>query len=316
MSFRALLVLLVLPFLVIARLGLASNNAPAGKERTDAHQTPGSAFPSISEVLQGRTFGSKFERDVFFLKEVRQKYPAFWTPLLEANITLNDYAWNPSKLRLFLEELGSAVEDSNDIAACTNVVRIISDPAFYAHTNAYRAELTESAARTLIKVGREGKRALTGAFTQEHYRIDPGSLVDLATVIGSERVADQDLAKALEAAAFRFSTVDGGSYPRCTEAFVKTLLTSPTGEGLVRINLKPEGVLADPGRFQAVVDGVGAAHASGLATNLEVIRDRLAVRLAALTNSPGAYRDDLGDLQMRLQQTITNLRGQPAKVPM
>src|SRR5262249_40670710 len=40
------------------------------------------SLPPVTEILQGRTFGSTFERDVFFLKRVHSSYPAFWSPLL------------------------------------------------------------------------------------------------------------------------------------------------------------------------------------------------------------------------------------------
>jgi hypothetical protein len=119
MPIRALITSVPLLLAIVVWLGPVPARARGAAGLAESPYSIGGAFPSVNEILQGRTFGSKFERDVFFLREVRRQYPAFWAPLLEANITANDYAWNPSKLQLFLEELGTAAKGSNDVAAST-----------------------------------------------------------------------------------------------------------------------------------------------------------------------------------------------------
>src|SRR5262245_14266989 len=56
------------------------------------------SFPKPNEIFQGRSFTNKSERDVFFLRTIRQSYPAHWAPLLEANITVTDFVLAPDKL--------------------------------------------------------------------------------------------------------------------------------------------------------------------------------------------------------------------------
>ncbi|MEI4884418.1 hypothetical protein, partial [Klebsiella pneumoniae] len=75
-------------------------------------------------------------------------------------------------------------------------------------------------AQVLIQMGPNGRKTLAVAFNQDHYRADCGSLEDLAKVISSERPADIELAHALAATAFDFSTAGGGTYPRCTSEMV------------------------------------------------------------------------------------------------
>jgi len=38
------------------------------------------SFPALAEIFQGRTFENEFERDVFFLRSVRDRYPQYWNP--------------------------------------------------------------------------------------------------------------------------------------------------------------------------------------------------------------------------------------------
>jgi hypothetical protein len=72
--------------------------------------------------------------------------------------------------------------------------------------------------------------------------------------------------------------------------------------------LRPEEVFDNPGRFQAVIDGIAAARATELSTNLAVLETNVITKLAILTNSPGAYRDDLQELHTRIQKTLGPLQ--------
>ena len=120
------------------------------------------SFPEINEVLQGRAFTSEFARDVFFLQQIREKYPAHWPALLAVNITAGDYIVTPEKLRRFVEEVGAAGEGSDDPAAIASVASIVSDPAFY--TNTSQPEVQQAVVTSLIKMGPNGKLALANAF--------------------------------------------------------------------------------------------------------------------------------------------------------
>jgi hypothetical protein len=270
-------------------------------------------FPEVSEVLQGRQFATRFEREVFFLRRVREGYPAHWSPLLGANITVADYVQAPAKLLRFVQALGAATAGTDDRAASTNLAAITSDPVFYANTNAYRPEILREAASALIQIGPSGRRALADSFTEHHYRIDPESLADIAAVVGKSGVSDSRLAAALAATAFTFTAINGGFYPRCTEQAVKNLLRLPESAAVSAAHLNAKEVLEDPGRFQAVVDGLAAARAVVLATNLVALEHEVAAKLSSLTNSPGPYRDELYNLHVRIRQTVSQL--QPSHVP-
>ena len=118
-----------------------------------ARNTGTNSFPDPNEVLQGRTFENKFDREVFFLQRIRERYPEYWASLLGANIIVTDYELAPDKLLHFVQELGVAVESTDDLCAITNLAPITSDPAIYANTNAYRPEILRAAAQALLKIG-------------------------------------------------------------------------------------------------------------------------------------------------------------------
>jgi hypothetical protein len=261
-------------------------------------------FPSPADVFQGRQFANKLERDVFFLRAIHDHYPDKWPALLEANITIDDYVQSPDKLLRFINELAIAMRGQDDSVSCSNLARVVSDKEFYANTNAYRPELVQASAQALIQIGPNGRKALAAAFNQDHYRADPGSLEDLAKVISSERPADAELAHALAATAFDFSTAGGGTYPRCTTEMVKNLLSLPEGVATIKPCLTTNGIIHDPTRFQAVIDGIAGAHAAELATNLTVLKSSVSAKLATLTNSPGDYRNDLQDLDSRIEKLL------------
>ena len=84
----------------------------------------------------------------------------------------------------------------------------------------------------------------------------------------------------------------------------------PDGASAVRTNLENAKVFGDPGRYQAVMDGIAAAHGADLSTNLTTLDGAVKTKLGTLTNSPGAYRDDLQELESRLRKTIVGL-GKP-----
>lgn len=294
--------------LLVALLVTVSSICLAG----ESTQTASNAFPTLPEVFQGRQFATKLERDVFFLRAIRDRYPTQWPALLQANITVQDYVQAPDKLLRFVNELAIATRDRNDSVASATLARITSDKDFFANTNAYHPEILQAAAQALIAIGPDGWKALAGSFTRDHYRQDAESLEELARVVAKERPADSELSHALAATAFDFSTADGGTYPHCTAETVKDLLSLPNGAALVRDHLKTEDVVHDPARFQAVMDGIAAGQAANLSANLTAIESAVKTKLATLTNSPGAYRDDLRDLDTRLQKTIANLKGQIA----
>jgi hypothetical protein len=293
---------------VCALLCLAAFSATGGEPTVDP-------LPPVAEILQGRVFPSKFERDVFFLRQVREKYRQHWPALLEANINTNEYVVAASKLLRFIDELGVAAEGTDDSVAVTHLAPVVADPAYYANTNGYYPDVIRSAAQALIKIGPAGRHSLAGAFTQEHYRTDSVSLEDLAVTIARQRVDSPDLARVLTATAFEFSTADGGSFPRCTTVTVKSLLAIPGGVECVRTNLVPERVLKDPLRFQAAIAGLAAQPE--LKTQLEQIAHAAQEKLSVLTNSPGAYRDAVTELQNEIRRTLTSfaygLTGQHTK---
>lgn len=284
---------------------LSGQAQPATKSPSMGTNGP---FPEVSEVLQGRQFATKFEREVFFLRRVRESYPAHWSPLLGANITVNDYVQAPAKLLRFVQALGVATAGTDDRAASTNLAAITSDPAFYADTNAYRPEILRAAASALIEIGPGGRKALADSFNEHHYRIDPESLADIAEVVGTSGVSDSQLAAALVATAFTFTATNGGFYPRCTKQAVRNLLRLPESAPVTAAHLNAKEVLHDPGRFQAVVDGLAAARAVVLATNLVFLEHEVAARLSSLTNSPGLYRDELHNLHVRIRQTVSQFQ--------
>jgi hypothetical protein len=266
------------------------------------------AFPNPSEVLQGRMFRSEFEREVAFLQGIHDRYASHWPELLAANITVDDYVRDPAKLLRFIEELGTAMRNRNDEVASTHLGAILSDEAYYANTNAYRPQIRQAAIAALLGFGSNGTKALADSFTEQHYRNDSGNLEELAIAIGQAKVADPKLAKALAATAFDFTTANGGSYPGCTKVAVSNLLSLPGGADAVRSRLKLDAVLDNPGRFQSVMDGITTARASTLTTNLVEIQAGVKARLAGLTNTAGDYRDDLQELEARMQRTMGALK--------
>src|SRR5580765_3737616 len=215
-----------------AALVLAVWAGAAGREASCAEQErsvpsseiESSSFPDPNEIFQGRVFQSKFDRDVFFLRRIRESYSAHWPSLLEANMDVKSYVVTPDKLLQFIEELGTAIAGTDDVTAITNLAAIISDPIFYANTNAYRPEILRAAASTLIRIGPRGRLALANSFSETHYRTDSVSLEVLAEVIGKADVADSTLSAALAASAFTLTATNGGSYPRCTKETTRNLL--------------------------------------------------------------------------------------------
>jgi len=284
----------------------APSPAPSGSGRD-------SSFPDVNEVLQGRVFKTKFDRDVFFLQRIRNDYPAHWPSLLGTNIIVKDYVEAPDKLLRFVEELGAALAGTDDFAATTNLAAITSRPPFYANTNVYHPEILRAAAEALIKIGPDGRRALADSFSEDHYCADPASLEVLADAVGQSGVSNAPLTAALAATAFTFTATNGGSYPRCTREATRSLLGLPEGIAAVGIRLNPKTVLADPSRFQAVVEGIAAAQAVGLATNLVAVGREVAAKLDSLATVPGAYRDALQGYQSSSKQTIEQLRESPRK---
>jgi hypothetical protein len=129
----------------------------------------------------------------------------------------------------------------------------------------------------------------------------------LADVIGQERPADPACVQALAATAFDFSTVSGAIYPRCTLTAVKNLLSLTHGISAVQSHLTIEKLLENPGRFQSVMDGIAAARASDLATNLTALQIQVRERLADHALLAGGYRDDLQELDARMTSTLATL---------
>ena len=266
--------------------------------------TTNNSFPTPTEILQGRTFESTFQRDVFFLQAVHDRYPAHWSALVEANITVQDYVSAPAKLLRFVEELGMALRGRDDITAVTNLALITSNPDFYANTNAYHPEISRAAARALMGMGPSALKALAGSLTEARYRVDPGGIEELADVIGQTRPESGELVKALSAVAFEFSTTNAAIYPKCTKSAVLNVLRLPGGATSLQQRLTAEAALDNPGRFQAVIEGIDAAHVGELKSHLQNIDTAVRTRLEGLTNSPGAYRDNLLELAQALRDTV------------
>jgi hypothetical protein len=267
-------------------------------------------FPDINEVLQGRIFPNEFDRSVFFLQQIRQRYPQFWPSLLAANITMGNYVVTPEKLRRFVEQVGAAGENSDDPVAIASVAGVVTNVEFY--TNSAQPEVVQAVVGSLIKIGPTGRAALASAFDQAHYRTDPESLETLADAICKSGIVDSNVAAALAAAAFTFTAANGGSYPRCTKETVKDLLCLTNGVAALRPHLNTNEIFTDPGRFQSVMEGIAEAHADSLATNLDAMAIAIKTRLTALPPGPDPYRDDLTELQTRLQRTIEALQ-KPSK---
>ena len=264
-------------------------------------------FPSPADVLEGRRFHSDYERDVFFLQAIHDRYASQWPALLAVNITPDEYAHSTAKLLRFVNALGDAMKGRDDPVACTNLAAIIGDPSFNANTNGYYPDIQRAAAHALIGIGPTGRKTLAAAFTENHYRSDPESLEELARVIGEDRPVDPEFTNALAAMAFDFTTAGGGIYPRCTTAAVTNLLCLPDGPAAVSARLKTESAFDNPGRFQAITEGIAIARTAELSTNLAALDARVKAQLLTLTNSPGAYRDDLQGLENRLQKAMSLL---------
>jgi hypothetical protein len=260
----------------------------------------------VGEVLQGRMFENKLDRDVFFLRAVHDRYPSKWPALLQANITLADYISEPAKMLRFVNELGLAMNEKDDVVASTNLAVVVSDGSYFTNELVYHPEIIRAAVQALIQIGPNGRKALAAAFSESRYREETGSLEKLAAIIGEERPPGTELPEALAATAFTFSTAKGGIYPRYTTEAVKNLLRLPEGAPQVSPHLNTNEVFDNPGRFQAVVDGINAAHATELTTNLSAIGTNVSAKLDTLTNSPGPYRDDLQDLHTRIQKTLAS----------
>jgi hypothetical protein len=266
------------------------------------------SFPGSAEIFQGRVFEDEFTRDVFFLRAVRDRYPSHWAPLLEANINAEEYVHSPVKLLRFIDELGAAMQGVDDLTASTNLVVVVSTEAFYTNNNNYHPELLRAATQALLSIGSSGRKELASSFTESHYCRDSESLEELANVIGHERPSDSQIADALAATAFDYSTTNGGIFARCTTVMVKNLLCLPDGVTLVRTRLKTEAAFHNPPRFQAVVDGIAAARATELVPNLTLLQTNVIARLSTLTNLPGIYKADLEELNAGIHRTITVLK--------
>lgn len=264
-------------------------------------------FPTVPEVLDGRTFENYTEQDIYFMRSIHDRYHEHWSDLLAANLTLNDFTVAPEKLLRFVTELGEAMRGKDDPDACAQLSEITGDATFYANPNVNRPEIIKAAAKALIKIGPAGRKALLATFSVEHYRTDPGSLEILADAVGEERVGDPGFVTALTAVAFSYTTTNGAFYPRCVTCAVSNLLSLTNGLTAVQSHLKMDQVLNNPGLFQGVVDGVVQAHGVGLTTNLADIQPKIVSRLKELANSPGGYRDDLQELRLRIDQAQVDL---------
>jgi hypothetical protein len=311
-QFVAFLLPLAACQLILVVFLLGSVAQTPGAERAQmpepANSTGTNSFPDLNEVFQGRIFENKFDREVFFLRRIREHYPAYWPSLLGANIIATDYEQTPEKLLHFIQELGVAMQTSDDLCAITNLATITSDPAFYANTNAYRLEIQRATAEALLKIGARGAQALAESFSESHYCTDTTSLEVLADVVGKSRVPASKLAQALATTAFTFTATNGGYYPRCTTVSTRNLLLLTDGASIVGIHFNTNEVFADPGRFQAVVDGIAEAHAAVLSTNLAQIATQAAVKLDSLAGTPSPYRDDLQALLTRIRKVIEQLK--------
>lgn len=199
---------LLLAFSVLVPVARATGlESPQGSQ-TAAIEKPNS-FPDLNEVFQGRAFEGKFGRDVFFLRRIRKDYPAYWAPLLGANILASDYELAPEKLLRFVEEPGAATANTDDLITATNLAAITSNPVFYANTNVYRPRILRAAATALINIGPAGRTELADAFSEGHYRTGPVSFEALAEAIAESGVSDSRLTAALATTAFTFKTTNG-----------------------------------------------------------------------------------------------------------
>ena len=85
---------------------------------------------------------------------------------------------------------------------------------------------------------------------------------------------------------------------------MKNLLLLPTGTAEVRTHLNTNEIFGNPVRFEAVVDGVTAAGASDLKTNLTAVNAGVKAKLSELKNYPGDYRDALGELADAIRKAL------------
>jgi len=274
-----------------------------GAEQGTASPAPKSQspFPDVNQVLQGRGFESAEEREVFFLRKIRESYPQHWPALLQTNIIVQDYVAAPDKLLRFIQKVGKVCAETDDQIASTNLAVIVSNPTFYANTNAYRPSLLQEAAWVLLRIGPSGRRALGDAFNVTHYRQDPPSLEVLANAIGRTGSADTNLSHALARTIFEFTSANGGFFPHCTSVCVTNLLRLPGGMEALAPHLVPEALLNDPGRFQTVLSALPASSVSPIASQVEALSRSVTDKLQTLTNSPGEYRDELKALQSSIQ---------------
>jgi len=252
--------------MILGICGAFAANLPDSARHLDATDT--NSFPDPIEVLGGRAFATPFDREVYYLKRVREAYPSYWASLLGANILVSDYVVAPDKLQKFIDELGEAAAGTDDPVAATSLAVVTSDATFYANTNAFRAEILRAAARQLIRIGPRGRVSLAQAFVENHYRQSPESLEIFAEVIGQSGVTDPKLSSALAATAFTFTATNGGSFPGCTQNAVAALLRLPGGVGVVREKLEPNTIFDDPGRYQDVVRAIASAKAESLRPDL------------------------------------------------
>jgi hypothetical protein len=116
------------------------------------------------------------------------------------------------------------------------------------------------------------------------------------------------MTEAMAATAFTFTATNGGSYPGCTREVTKSLLRLPDGTAAVSVRLKADEVFKDPGRYQAVVDGIAEARAVQLSTNLVEMAGAISAKAKQLSNSPGPYLDDLTELQVHVERAIARLK--------
>ena len=94
----------------------------------------------------------------------------------------------------------------------------------------------------------------------------------------------------------------------CTTEATRNLLFSPDGVSAVRTHLNAQEVFKDPGRYQAVIDGIAAARAVVLSTNVAQLGNVVAAKLDALSAYPSPYRDDLSELQVRIGKATEQLQ--------
>jgi hypothetical protein len=297
--------------LILAALATAVSLEAKCSEQAQGLTTPNndsSSFPDLNEVFQERVFKNRFDRDVFFLRRIHADYSVHWPELLTADLNVKDYIQAPDKMLRFIEELGTAMEATDDLVACTNLAPITSYPEFYANTNAYRPEILRAAGSALIRIEPKGGQLLAGAFNERHYRTDSASLEVLAEAVAKSGVADSGLREALAAVAFSLMATNGGSYPRCTKEAVCSLLYLPEGVSVVGSHLTGKEIFKDPGRFHAVLEAIADARPAGLMTNLTQIAAEVAAKQEALAKYPGPYLEDLCALQARIKLAIEQIQ--------